>query len=199
MRATKAHEKAMLRVMSYCLCTKDQLEIMKPHDEWNGILSENYVFEISGVSDSNYAKDSETRKSVSGYTTFLNEALITAKSKMQECVTLPVTQAELVAVTKCMQDMLYIKNVMELMGLKVKLLMKVEIDNKGAKDIINNWSVGGRTRHIRVRFNFLQELKEDGVIKVQWISTHDNCADILTKNLPVKVFVKYAMKLFSDK
>ena len=57
---------------------------------------------------------------------------------MQECVTLSVTEAELVAVTNCIQDMLYIRNVVESMGLKVKVPMKVEVDNKGAKDIINN-------------------------------------------------------------
>jgi hypothetical protein len=48
------------------------------------------------------------------------------------------------------------------MGLKIKLPMKEELENKGAKDIINNWSVGGRTRHIGVRFNFLREMKENG-------------------------------------
>jgi hypothetical protein len=48
----------------------------------------NYFFEIAGVSDSDYAKDMKTRKSVSGYATFLNGALVTAKSKIQECVTL---------------------------------------------------------------------------------------------------------------
>jgi hypothetical protein len=117
---------------------------------------------------------------------------------MQECVTLSVTEAELVAMTNCIQDMLYIKNVVESMALKVKLPMKVEVDNKGAKDIVNNWSVGGRTRHVRVRLNFLRDHKEEGVIEIQWISTHDNCADILTKNLPAKVFEKHAMKLCSD-
>jgi hypothetical protein len=39
-------------------------------------------FEITGVSDSDYAKDMQTRKSFSGYATFLNGALVTAKSKM---------------------------------------------------------------------------------------------------------------------
>jgi hypothetical protein len=73
---------------------------------------DNY-FEITGVSDSDYAKDMQTRKSVSGYATFLNGALVTEKSKMQECVTLSVTKAELVAATNCIQDMFYIRNILE--------------------------------------------------------------------------------------
>jgi hypothetical protein len=98
--------------------------------------------------------------------TFLNGALVTAKSKMQECVTLSVTEAELVAATNCIQDMLYIRNILESMGLKNKLPMKVELENKGAKDIITNWSDDGRTRHVGVRFNFLRELTENGIIKI---------------------------------
>jgi hypothetical protein len=115
--------------------------------------------------------------------------MLTAKSKMQECVTLSVTEAELVAAKNCIQDMLYIRNILESMGLKIKLPMKVELDNKGAKYIVNNWSVGGRTRHVGVRFNFLRELKENGIIGIQWINRNENCYTI---NIP-NVFVLMIM------
>ncbi len=41
-------------------------------------------------------------------------------SWMHSCVTLSVTEAELVSGTHCAQDMLYIMRVLESMGLKVK-------------------------------------------------------------------------------
>jgi hypothetical protein len=34
------------------------------------------------------------------------------------------------------------------MGLKVKYPMVIQVDNEGTKDLMNNWSIGGRTRHI---------------------------------------------------
>jgi hypothetical protein len=46
--------------------------------------------------------------------------------------------------------MLHVKNVLESMGLKVKLPMCLEIDNKGAADLANNWSIGCYTRHVDV-------------------------------------------------
>ena len=53
------------------------------------------------MSDSDYANDPDRRRSVSGYTTILNGApTSTMKSKMQSCVTLSVTEAELVAATQ---------------------------------------------------------------------------------------------------
>jgi hypothetical protein len=168
--------------------------LIKSQGKWNGELNADNYFEITEVSDSDYAKDMQTRKSVSGYATFLNRALVTAKSNMQECVTLSVTEAELLAATNCIQDMLYIRNILESMGLKIKLPMKVELDNKVAKDIINNWSAGGRTIHVGVWFNFLRELKENGIIEIQSINTHENCSDILTKNLPVNLYNKHSKR-----
>jgi hypothetical protein len=156
--------------MTFCLNTKDQSIFIKLQGKWNGELNGDYYFEITGVSDPDYAKDMQTRKSVSGYITFLNGALVTAKRKMQECMTLSVTEAELVAATNFIQDMHYIRNVSESMGLKIKLPMKVKLDSKGEKEIINNWSVGGRTRQFGVRFTFLRELKENGIIEIDWYS-----------------------------
>jgi hypothetical protein len=70
MTATLAHEKAMRHVMIFCLNTKDQTLLIKPQSKWNGELNGDNYFEVTGVSDSDYAKDMQTRKSVSGYVTF---------------------------------------------------------------------------------------------------------------------------------
>jgi hypothetical protein len=110
---------------------------------------------------------------------------------MQDCVTLSVTEAELVAATTCAQDMLFSMRVLESMSLKVKKPMILEVDNKGAKDLTHNWSVGGRTRHVDVREYFLRDLKEEGTISVKWISTKDNSSDLFTKNLAGPEFEKH--------
>ena len=60
----------------------------------------------------------------------------------------------------CMQDMMYVYNLMSLMGLQVQLPMVLEMDNQGAVDLANRWSVGGRTRHVDVRIHYIRELKE---------------------------------------
>ena len=55
----------------------------------------------------------------------------------------------------------------ESIGLKVKLPMKLKVDNKGTKDWVNGWGVGGRTRHIGVRFLYLRELKEKNIAAIE--------------------------------
>ena len=41
-----------------------------------------------------------------------------------------------------------------------------------------------------VRYHFLRELKEANIVRVQWVSTNDNCTDMFTKTLPGPAFAK---------
>jgi len=72
----------------------------------------------------------------------------------------------------------------------VKLPMILEMDNMGAVDLANNWSVGGCTRHVNVRQCFLRELKESKVLDIRWIKGSKNVADAFTKNLDGPAFEK---------
>jgi hypothetical protein len=136
--------------MAYCVATSKRGIKIAPNTRWDG--SPDFKFVISGRADSDDAKDLETRRSVSGIITFLCGAVITMRSKMMPMVALSVTEAELFAAVMTAQDMLFIMRIVESMGLLVELPMLVlEVDNKGAKDLVNNWSVGGRLRHVEVK------------------------------------------------
>jgi hypothetical protein len=194
--ASKAHLTAMYRVMKYCVGTPKRGLMIKPTEFWDG--DKKFEFIISGRSDSDFAKDVISRKSVSGCSTFLCGAPVCTRSKMQDCVTLSVTEAELVAATQCAQDMLFVMRVLESMDLKVRKPMILEVDNKGAKDLAHNWTIGGRTRHVDVKYHFLRELKENGIILVKWISQEENSSDLFTKNLATTLFKKHAKVYCSD-
>ncbi len=183
-RATAHHMKALIRTMKYLIGTPNRGWTMKPNRK--GDLNTKLLkmlIEVSGESDSDYAKDLETRKSVVGWNAYVENALVSCKSKMMPIVALSVTEAELFAATMLAQDMLFIMRILESIGLKVKLPMTLYLDNSGAKDLMNSWSVGGRTRHVEVKQYFLRELKEYGLIRTAWISGDRNPADVHTKNL----------------
>jgi hypothetical protein len=113
------------------------------------------------------------------------------RSSMERTVSLFTTKAETYAGVTCVQDMLYMKNILESLGLRVKLPMVLEMDNQGAVYLDNIWSVGGSTRHIDVKLVFLRELKEAGVLVIKWIADAVNEADIFTKNLDGPAFQQY--------
>ena len=114
---------------------------------------------------------------------------------MQNVVALSVTEAEEIAATECVQDMLFGMHLLESVGLKVQKPMVLEVDNSGSKDIVNSWSTSGRTRHIAVKHNFLRELKEEGILYVRWIPEDKNSSDMFTKNLGGPRFKKCAKVL----
>ena len=75
--------------------------------------------------------------------------------------------------------------------------MTLKIDNSGAVDLANNWSAGGRTRHIETRMFYLRDMKEAGIIKTVWLRGDENPVDMFTKNLAGPAFQKCA-KVFDE-
>jgi hypothetical protein len=65
-----------------------------------------------GYSDSEFAGDRETRKSVFGFITFLCGAPISWKSKACHSVTLSSTEAEYYAGSETAKEMMFIKSIL---------------------------------------------------------------------------------------
>ncbi len=81
------------------------------------------------------------------------------KSGTQHIVALSVCEEELYAGIACEQDMLYVKHVIELLGLKVKLPMKTEMDNKGAINLANNRVLADALIILGLRLSFCMVTK----------------------------------------
>jgi len=67
----------------------------------------------------------------------------------------------------------------------------VHADNQSAIALAQNPTSHSRAKHIDIRFHFIQERIERNEIKLQYISTHQMVANILTKALPREAFEKF--------
>lgn len=173
------------RTIYFVLATADKGLVIAPTDRWDG--TRDFLFKIMGESDSEYAKD-PSRKSVNCGCTWLNGVVVKMFSKMMPIVALSTTEAELFAAVLTAQDMMFVYHIVTSLGLTVELPMILYVDNKGAVDLANNWSVGGRTRHMDVKQNYLRELKEAGFLIVKWKSGDELTPDIGTKNTQGAIF-----------
>ena len=192
--ATLDHVHAMHRVMNYCVTTKDKGWVLRPNRTWDG-KDKSFEFVLEGKSDSDYAVCQETRRSVTGYVGYLEGSLVVARSVMQKRSALSTTEAELYALVSCVQDLIYVKQLLGSMGLTVKTPIIVKVDNKGTVDLANGWSTGGNLKHVEVRQFFIRDLREEGVLRVDWIPGTENESDILTKNTTGQVFQKHVSLL----
>jgi hypothetical protein len=193
---TTVHYKAMLTCMHYLLATKNRGLEIAPTVKWDG--SKSFVWRVHGRSDSNYAANRDDRRSVSGGRVLIKKCPVIMRSATQKFVSLSVTESEGAAGVMVAQDMLYCCRILQSMGLTVELPMLLEMDNKGAVHLANNWSVGGRVRHVDVRNHFLRDLKDKGLIKVKYWPGEENDSDIFTKNTAVKTFEKHLPKFVGE-
>jgi len=134
-------------------------------------------------SDSDFAGDSEDRKSTTGVVYFFGKNLVTWASQKQKIVALSSCEAEYVAgAAAACQGIWLSRLVGDLMGTKetpVKLLM----DNMSAIALSKNPVHHDRSKHIDTKYHFLRECIEEGKVEVEHVGTENQLADIFTKSL----------------
>ena len=150
-------------------------------------------------SDSDWAADRETRISVSGFIIYLNGVAISWKSRAQKGVTLSSSEAEFVALSEAVKEIRFIFQVLRSMGIKVKTPIVVRADNVGAMFMAKNTSISDRTKHVDIRYHFIREFVDQEFIKIVFVSTKENVADIFTKNLPKELFDRHSNNMIEEK
>ena len=188
--ATEAHWKAMVRVIKYVFQTEQLALKLKPYDNQKGNLL--------AYSDSEFGGDRDTRISVYGYMIYYNGALISWKSKSGKTVTLSSTEAEYYACSETAKELIFIKSILESMNIFINLPMRIKVDNTGAIFLANNHTCGPRTKHIDIRTHFIRNYITEGTLKVEFVRTNDNDADINTKNTSEELFQSHTMKFLEE-
>ena len=79
-----SHQKALLCEIKYIIDKKDYCYQMKPEGNLNGL------WELHGYSDTDYAGDNDTWKSMSGSIVLINRVVIEWNLQSQKTVTLSV-------------------------------------------------------------------------------------------------------------
>jgi hypothetical protein len=143
---------------------------------------------ISAVCDSDWGTDVNSRKSRTGYVIYIGGAPISWRSTTQRSVALSSCEAEFYALADVVKELLWLKQFLTELGVPIDGPIVVGIDNQAAIALAQNPVSHQRTKHIDIRYFFLREHIEAGTIKLQYVNTKDNVADLLTKNVSVNVF-----------
>ena len=109
-------------------------------------------------------------------------------------MTFSSTEAEYYGISECAKELIFIKHIVESMGIKIKSPITIKTDNVGAIYLSNNYTTSQRTSHIDVRVHFVRQYIEDGIFKIEFINSEENDADIFTNNTSEEVFTKQSDK-----
>nr|GFA57107.1 retrovirus-related Pol polyprotein from transposon TNT 1-94 [Tanacetum cinerariifolium] len=144
-------------------------------------------FELTGFSDADYAGCKDTFKSTSGGAQFLGEKLVSWSSKKQDCTALSTAEAKYVSLSACCAQVLWIQTQLTNYGFRFNKIL-IYCDSKSAIAISCNPVQHSRTKHIAIRYHFIKEHVEKGTIKLYFVKTDYQLADIFTKALPMDRF-----------
>ena len=72
---------------------------------------------------------------------------------------------------------------LEFLKITINYPIIIRVDNVGAMFLANNPVLSQLRKHISVRHHFVREFIEDGIMKILFVRSKMNQADIFTKNL----------------
>lgn len=188
--------KAAYRVIQYVIQTKDfSLKYQNKKQELNykdfryidkteDIILHDYPnetkFKLTVISDSDWAGDIKDRKSQSGHIVLFNGNIIDWTSRKQEGTSGSSTESEYIALSEAIKSGMSIYNMLKEMKINVSYINLVG-DNCSALTLAAHNTLHKRTKHIDLKYHYIRELVNSKKVKLNYINTKENIADMLTK------------------
>ena len=147
-----------------------------------------------GYSDADWAGDTSDRKSTSGYIFMLSGGAISWSSRKQKCVALSTAEAEYVALSGAVQECIWLRQLEAELGSTSEGPTLILEDNQSAIAMAKNPQFHGRAKHIDIRHHFVREQVALGNIRLDYCSTTEMTADMLTKGLNCERYCKLREK-----
>lgn len=136
---------------------------------------------MQGYVDSNHASDVSHQKSVTGFHVKLAGGTVLYKTKYQNIVAQSSIEAGFVTAAKAGRYILYLRTIMDEIGLSQHNTMILYKDNQGALLMAKAGQPTKQTKHIDTQYFTLQSWVQEDLLQFKQISTHDNSADAMTK------------------
>jgi Reverse transcriptase (RNA-dependent DNA polymerase) len=187
--ANPGQVKELKRIVEFVSQTKDKGLLMHFRKE--------VPYEIEVYSDSDFAGDKDGRKSVSGTVVLVSGVPISWRSKGQNTVSLSSTEAEYIALSEAVREVKFISQICEVMHIEYKRPINVYVDNIGAIFLAGNRNSSDRSKHIDMKYHFVRDLIDEGLIDVKFVRSNENLADLFTKNLNGELYEAHSSKLLT--
>jgi hypothetical protein len=150
---------------------------------------------LVGYTDSDWAGCVSDRKSTSGCCFGLGSTVVSWFSRKQKSVALSSAEAEYMAASQANCEALWLhKMLIGLFGVQLRPTV-IYCDNQSCIKLSENLVFHDRSKHIETRYHFIRDYVQRGAMELQYISTEEQVADILTKALSMGKFLFFRDKL----
>ena len=119
-------------------------------------------------------------------------------SKLQGCISLSTTEAEYIALSHAMRELIPFTGLVEELNEifnkdKIKPIVKCKLfeDNNGALELARAPKYRPRTKHIALKYHHFRNFVKEGRVEILPIDTKQQIADIFTKGISDVVLFKH--------
>ena len=117
------------------------------------------------------------------------------KSKLQSIIAQSTTEAEYIAINIASKEAVYIKSLLEELGFYKQKKLPLYTDNNGALLLAKNPIFHERTKHIAVKYHYVRDLIDKGILDLIYTPTKEQKADGFTKALDKVKFKEFIRML----
>nr|GEZ62434.1 hypothetical protein [Tanacetum cinerariifolium] len=173
-KPTEKHLHAVKKIFRYLRRTVNQ-GLWYPKD---------FSIALTAFADADHAGCQDTRRSMSGSMQLLGDRLVSWSSKRLKSTMISSMKAEYIALFGCCQ-VLWMRSQLTNYSLGFNIV-PMYCDNKSAIALCCNNVQHSRSKNIDIRYHFIKERVENGVVELYFVNMEYQLADIFTKPLAEK-------------
>ena len=146
-------------------------------------------YTLKEFTDVDWAGSIDDRKITSGVAFYLGDCLVSFLSKKKSSISLSTVEAKYIVAASCCTQVIWMKQTLEYLLVKYEDPIVIHCDNTSTINISKNHVMHStKTKHIPIKYHFLREQVSQKVVKMDYIDTKEQIADIFTKSLPGESF-----------
>ncbi|CAI7832975.1 unnamed protein product, partial [Closterium sp. NIES-53] len=138
---------------------------------------------LTGHADASWADDQATQRSSQGYTFSLGLGSVSWRSTRSASVLSSSCEAEIYAGAMAAQDLRWLTYLVTDLGEQPRSPPVLYVDNKAMLALCREHRLEHRTKHIALRYFLARELQQRGQLRLAYVASEANTADIFTKAL----------------
>ncbi|CAI7927562.1 unnamed protein product [Closterium sp. NIES-54] len=173
-RHRKVHWDAAKRVLHY-LCSTSGMGL---------VLGGRGLVVLTGHADASWVDDSAMQRSSQGYTFSLGSGSVSWRSRCSSSVLSPSCEADIYAGAMAAQELRWLTYLLTDLVEQPRLPPVLFVDNKAMIALCQEHRLEHITKHIALQYFLARELHQHGQLRLAYVATRANTADIFTKALP---------------
>ncbi|CAI7882881.1 unnamed protein product [Closterium sp. NIES-53] len=138
---------------------------------------------LTGHADASWADDQATQRSYRGYTFSLGSGSVSWRSTRSSSVLSSSCEAEIYAGAMAAQELRWVTYLLTDLGEQPRSPPVLYVDNKAMLALCREHRLEHRTKHIALLYFLARELQQRGQLRLAYVASKANTADIFTKAL----------------